>query len=150
MLTIDIYHQQFTEPFKKLQQQLTDLHPALDAIGYTLENIVRGRFETQSDPLGHPWAAHQQSTRKNYPKDGNNRILDRYGDMLGSLNYQINPASKTAQVGFGVDYAAYHEWGADNNNMDRRGMLTVNPDTGELAPSDVNLVMDILHKHLFE
>lgn len=150
MLTIDIYHQQFAEPFKKLQRQLKDLHPVLDEIGYTLENKVRGRFETQSDPLGHPWAPWKESTAKSYPKDGNRRVLDRYGDMLGSLSYQINPASNTIQVGFGVNYAAYHEFGAENNNMERRGMLTANPDTGELAPSDVNLVMDILHKHLFE
>lgn len=150
MLTIDIYHQQFAEPFKKLQQQLNNLHPVLDEIGYSLENIVRGRFETQSDPLGHPWAAHKPSTAKSYPKDGNRRVLDRYGDMLGSLNYQINPASNTIQLGFGVDYAAYHEWGADNKNMQRRGMLTANPDTGELAPSDVDLVMGILNRHLFE
>lgn len=147
MLTIDVYSQQFSEPFAALQAKLGDLSPVLDEIGYTLENVVQGRFETQSDPSGHPWAPWKPSTVKSYPKDGNRRVLDRYGDMLGSLSYQADAATSIVMVGFGAEYAAYQEWGT--KAMQRRGLLTDNPDTGELSETDTELVMDILHRHLF-
>ena len=147
MLTIDVYHQQFTEAFAALRARAHNIAPALHEIGYTLENAARSRFESQSDPLGHPWAPWQPSTASTYPKDGKRRVLERYGDMLGSLNYQVDASSSSVRVGFGVEYATYHEWGT--KHMERRGMLTVNPDTGELAPDDVAMVINILRRHLF-
>ena len=95
----------------------------------------------------HPWAPWKPSTAKSYPKDGNRRVLDRYGDMLGSLSYQADAATSSVMVGFGAEYAAYQEWGT--KAMQRRGLLTDNPDTGELSETDTELVMDILHRHLF-
>ena len=149
MLTIDVSHPPVTEAFAALQAKLDDLPRMLDEIGYTLENVVQARFDTQSDPLGRPWAPWKPSTVKGYPKDGNRRVLDRYGEngMLGSLNYQADASNSSVRVGFGVKYAACHEWGT--KHMERRRMLTANPDTGELAPDDTALVMDILHRHLF-
>ena len=147
MLTIDVYHQQFTEAFAALRARAHNIAPALHEIGYTLENVARGRFESQSDPLGNPWAPWKPSTVQSYPKDGHRRVLERYGDMLGSLNYQADPSNSSVRVGFGVEYATYHEWGT--KHMDRRGMLTANPDTGELAPEDAAMVMEILQRHLF-
>ena len=147
MLTIDVYHQQFTEAFAALQARLIDPSPALHEIGYTLENVARNRFESQSDPSGHHWAPWKPSTAQSYPEDGRRRVLERYGDMLGSLNYQVDASNSSVRVGFGVEYATYHEWGT--KHMDRRGMLTANPDTGELAPEDAAMVMEILHRHLF-
>ena len=78
MLTIDIYHQQFTEAFSALRANLADLQPVLHDIGVGLEGRV------------------------------------------------------SVRVGFDKPYAVYHEWGT--KHMKRRGMLTANPDTGELAP----------------
>ena len=156
MLTIDIYHQQFTEAFSALRANLADLQPVLHDIGVGLEGRVSARFETRIDPLGHAWHPWAQSTIESYPfpgtreaarmgKPGNERLLDRYGDMLDGLSSQADASS--VRVGFDQPYAVYHEWGT--KHMERRGMLTANPDTGELAPDDTALVMDILHRHLF-
>lgn len=125
MLTIDVYHQQFTEAFAALQARAHDISPALHEIGYTLENMARGRFESQSDPLGHPWEPWKPSTVQSYPKDGHLRVLEQYGDMLGSLNYQADASNSSVRVGFGGEYATYHEWGT--KHMERRGMLAVKP-----------------------
>ncbi len=65
-------------------------------------------------------------------KPGNERLLDRYGDMLDGLSSQADASS--VRVGFDQPYAVYHEWGT--KHMERRGMLTANPDTGELVPED--------------
>ena len=101
MLTIDVYHQRFAVAFAALQVRAHDISPALHEIGYTLENVVRGRFESQSDPLGYPWALWKPSTVQSYPKDGHRRVLERYGDMLGSLNYQADASNSSVRVGFG-------------------------------------------------
>ena len=156
MLTIDIYHQQFTEAFSALRANLADLQPVLHDVGVGLEGRVSARFETRTDPLGHAWHPWAKSTIESYPfpgtreaarmgKPGNERLLDRYGDMLDGLSSQADASS--VRVGFDKPYAVHHEWGT--KRMKRRGMLTANPDTGELAPDDVAMVMDILQRHLF-
>ena len=76
MLTIDIYHQQFTEAFSALRANLADLQPVLHDIGVGLQGRVRVR------------------------------------------------------VGFDKPY----EWGT--KHMERRGMLTANPDTDDPVPED--------------
>ena len=63
-----------------------------------------------------PWA---QSTVDRYSEDGNRRLLNRYGDILTSLNHQADTTS--ARVGFGQPYAAFHEWGT--KHMPRRRLL---------------------------
>ena len=110
------------------------------AIGGMLEARISGRFETESDPTGVAWMPWAESTRASYPEDGNARILDRYGDMLSSLNWQADASS--VRVGFGQPYAVYHEWGT--KRMPRRGLLFENPDAGALAPDDEKAVLDLL------
>ena len=80
MLTIDIYHQQFTEAFSALRANLADLHPVFHAIG----GAPGGRV--------------------------------------------------SVRVGFDKPYAVHHEWGT--KHMERRGMLTANPDTDDPVPED--------------
>ena len=146
MLHIDIYHTQFSSLYAQLQGKLKDTTPVLEKIGEVLENKARARFETQTDPAGHPWAPWKPSTKENYPADGHNRILDRYGDMLDSLSYQVQPNNNSVRIGFGQPYAVYHEWGS--KHMPRRGILTTNPDTATLSDVDTQAVMDILQKFL--
>ncbi|WP_303837479.1 hypothetical protein [Acidovorax soli] len=58
-----------------------------------------------------------------YSEDGNRRLLNRYGDILTSLNHQADTTS--ARVGFGQPYAAFHEWGT--KHMPRRRLLFADP-----------------------
>jgi len=140
MLTVTASNGQVIEALSKLLGRLEDLSPAMSSIGQTLESRVSARFETESDPMGAPWAAWAPATVATYPANGNRRILDRYGDMLSSLNHQADRDS--VRIGFGASYATYHEWGTEN--MPRRGLLTADPDAGTLAPGDEQAVLDIL------
>lgn len=147
MLTVTVQSKPVDDLLSKLLEQMGNLQPAMQAIGQELNSRVSARFETRSDPLGKAWAPWAESTRENYPKDGRGLLLERYGDMLKSLNFQAD--SSSVRVGFGAVaskqgdvYAAYHEWGTVK--MPRRGLLFADPDAGTLAPDDETAVLDIL------
>ena len=146
MLTVDVDSKPVTDVLSKLLKRLDDLSPAMASIGQELEGRISGRFETESDPFGRSWAPWAPATLESYPDDGNRRILDRYGDMLASLNYQANASS--VRVGFGQPYAAYHEWGTET--MPRRGLLMADPDAGTIAPDDEAAVIEILNTFLVD
>ena len=144
MITVHVDDSAFREYLRRLQGRLGDMSEPMAAIGGMLEARISGRFETESDPTGVAWMPWAESTRASYPEDGNARILDRYGDMLSSLNWQADASS--VRVGFGQPYAVYHEWGT--KRMPRRGLLFENPDAGALAPDDEKAVLDLLMEWL--
>lgn len=144
MLTVDVNDSGFRAYLQQLDRRLGDLTPVMQSIGMALESNISGRFEARTDPGGHPWAPWAQSTLADYPKDGNRRLLDRYGDMLASLSHQAD--ARSVWVGFGKDYATYHEWGTEH--MPRRGLLFDDPDAGTLGPEDEATVLDVLQAFL--
>lgn len=126
---------------RRLLARLGNLRPAMSGIGMELENRIRNRIDTRTDPTGAAWIGWADSTIRGYPADGNKQILDRYGDMIRSLGYQADTLS--VSVGFGQPYAAYHEFGTER--MPRRGLLTADPEQGTLAPADEQAILDILY-----
>jgi phage virion morphogenesis protein len=144
MLNVTVVSAGVQDVLGSLLRRMGDLRPAMAAIGQEVESRVSARFETESDPLGSPWAPWAPATVESYPKDGNRRILDRYSDMLNSLNHQADASS--VWIGFGSPVAAYHEWGTEH--MPRRGLLMADPDSGTLAPADEAAVLDILRTFL--
>lgn len=156
MLTITVEESAFRAYLQALQERLGNLAPALDEIGDLLEERIRQRFETRTDPSGAPWLPWAESTRENYPTPGaktaerlkygpgHGNLLDRYGTMLRSLNHQTDAASVT--IGFASDYAVCHEFGT--RKMPRRGLVFQNPESGRLAPDDEQAVIDILQDWL--
>jgi phage virion morphogenesis protein len=116
----------------------------MEAIGQEMESRIANRFETQTDPNGKSWAVWKPATRATYPNDGNGKILDRYGDMLDSLNHQVD--NDSVRIGFGVDYAVYHEFGTQK--MERRGLIFDEPEQGTLAPDDQTAILDIISAYL--
>jgi len=146
-LSVEVSSKPVTDSLARIARRLGNLQPVMDSIGQELESRVSGRFETQTDPLGHRWAPWAESTRENYPADGYGRILERYGDMVRSLTHDADRNS--VRVGFGAvagkagdAYAVYHEWGTEH--MPRRGLLMADPDAGTLSPEDEAAVLDIL------
>ncbi|MDR2092330.1 MAG: phage virion morphogenesis protein [Azoarcus sp.] len=123
-----------------LEARLGDMRPLYVAIGGEMESRIGERFEQQRDPFGALWKEWAPATVASYPSDGNGRILDRYSDMLNSLNWRAT--GKDVLVGFGVPYATYHEHGT--NKMPRRGLLFADPDARTLAPADNDAVIDCL------
>ena len=57
MLTVTVDSKPVTDVLNKLQKRMADLTPVMDSIGQELNSRVSARFETRSDPLGHPWEA---------------------------------------------------------------------------------------------
>jgi len=139
-LTVTVNSTPLLAVLDRMYATTSDLTQIMDAIGQEMESRVSQRFEDEADPLGLPWADWKPSTKANYPKDGNKRKLDRFGDMLAGLSHQAT--GDTAIIGFDREYAAYHEWGTEN--MERRGLLFADPDTGTLAPDDEQAVIDIV------
>ncbi|MFA7269881.1 MAG: phage virion morphogenesis protein [Sterolibacterium sp.] len=149
MITVEINSRSVMDALQQLLRQGQDMRPVMDAIGQRMEERVSSRFETKTDPNGHAWSPFKPSTAKSYPKQGNGTLLDRYGDMLGSLNHHADANSVT--VGFGAvgkdgyPYPAVHEFGAPKANIPRRGMLMADPVAGTLGKEDEASIMGLIH-----
>lgn len=140
-IIIEIDSRSVMDALNDLMRRGQDMRPVMDAIGQRMEKRVSGRFESKTDPSGHPWAPWKPSTVKSYPKGGNRTLLDRSGDMLGSLNHHADKTSVT--VGYGAvsgsgpdaySYPGAHEFGTEN--MARRGTLLSDPESGTLGAED--------------
>ncbi len=131
-LTVNVDSATLRVVLDRLYQTTTDMSPIMSAVGMEMKSRISGRFESQTDPLGGKWLPWKESTVQSYPKGGNKRLLDCFGDMLGSLNHSFDDRSAT--VGFGDPKAAYHEWGTEH--MERRGMIFADPEVGTLSPDD--------------
>lgn len=140
MLEIKLDDSAFRADLAALYRRLGDLTPVMQSIGMEMESRISGRFETRTDPSGKSWAPWAESTLESYPEDGNRQLLDRYGDMLLSLNHKADATS--VRIGFGKPYAAFHEWGT--KHMPRRGLVFADPDAGTLAKGDEDAVLDII------
>lgn len=153
MVEIEVQSQSVLDALNRLLRAGQNMHPVMDAVGMSLESRISSRFETMTDPNGVAWAPWKPSTIKSYPKDGNKRKLDRYGDMLDKLTHLAQDDS--VEVGFGasaawrgkpVSPALFHEFGT--SRMERRGLLTANPETGALGTEDEKTVLDAINAHL--
>lgn len=138
-LTVTVDSQPLKIVLDRLYAVTNDMSPIMSAFGMEMESRISGRFESETDPLGVKWLPWKPATEKRYPKGGNRRLLDCFGDMLGSLNHSFDEHSAT--IGFGDPKAAYHEWGT--KHMDRRGLLFADPDAGTIAPDDEASLLDI-------
>ncbi|WP_153108942.1 phage virion morphogenesis protein [Propionivibrio limicola] len=139
-LTVTVKSDSLSSVLAKLYAKTNDLSPVMSALGMEMENRVKERFESQTDPLGVPWSPWKPSTEKTYPKDGNRRLLDRFGDMLEHISHEHDASSAT--VGFKEGYATFHEFGT--KKMARRGMLFADPESGTLAPDDERALTDVI------
>lgn len=161
MIDIQLDDRQVRAALQRLQQRLSDMTPVMRAIATALEAGVEKRFETATDPAGRPWKPLAPSTlsawldrgRGNRKKDGSlskkgrERLASRKplydnGDLLGSLTSAANRTE--ARVGFGVPYAAFHEFGT--SRMPRRGMLMGDPQARTLGEADRQAVLDTLRE----
>lgn len=142
MISVQIDDSPFRDQVRLLSYRMRDLTPVLEGVGAALESNVRNRFESRTDPDGMPWAPWAQSTRETYPEGGNRRLLDRLGDMLNGVSYQLE-GDASVRVGFDKEYATYHEWGTEH--MPRRGLLMSDPDQGTLSEDDTATVLAVLN-----
>lgn len=140
MIEVQVNQAAFDKSLAELQRRMGNLRPVMESIGAELESRIANRFETRRDPLGRLWAQWSQSYAEQYPEDGRGKVLERTGDMLHSLNWRADRSS--VRVGFGVPYAAYHEFGT--RRMPRRGLLFADPENGELSGADERAINELL------
>ena len=148
-----IGNQSVLQRLEQLSRRMNDLRPAMTAIGAKLKSRISWRFETGTDPDGHPWTEWKpvrdgKMSRAEYIAQDkgreNSTILDRLGDMFGGLGFQADKNGVT--VGFDKPYAAYHEFGT--TKMPRRGLLFADPKTRMLSSDDERTVLEILDRFL--
>lgn len=147
MITITFNDTLVQARLRELAGRMSNLSPAMDAIGQRLEARISNRFETRRDPLGNAWASWKQSTAKAYPKDGNRKILDRYADLL-KTTHTVGDSGASVRVGLGASYGYFHEYGT--KKMARRGILFADPTQRTLAPADQADVLDIISRFLIK
>lgn len=140
----------FQSDLQQLQRRLGNLRPVLQDIGAVLENKIRDRRETLSDPNGQRWAAWAASTVATYPEGGRGKLLDRTGAMWDRTGPQWQVQGMASdlvlRVGFDKAYATYHEFGT--RHMPRRGLLFADPQNGTLGEQDVQAIEDVLQDWL--
>lgn len=135
---------ELADALAELQRRMTNLRPVMRSIGTELESRIASRFETRTDPAGIEWLEWSPAYRASYPEDGRGQLLQRYGDLVNSLNYKAD--AESVRVGFGRIYGTYHEFGT--KHMPRRGLLFANPKSGELGEGDEKAINDLLQDWL--
>ena len=121
MIRIELDDREVRQALDKLSRRVSDMTPAMRAIGQELETRLAERFEKQRDPAGRPWAPLKPVTER--AKRGRGSILYHTGELLDSRTHRAGPLE--VEVGFGKPYAAYHEFGT--KKMPRRGLLMADP-----------------------
>ena len=124
--------------------RISDTRPLLEDIGQLMETRISNRFETKTDPSGRAWAPWAESTKASYPSDAHGSLLDRYGDLLGGRSHAV--IGDAVEIGFDRKYAAYHEFGT--KHMPRRGLLSEDPERGELGREDLESILDLVSDYL--
>lgn len=116
-----------------------ELEPIFREIGeYLLENTQR-RFKDQQAPDGKPWAPLSPDTIK-YKKRPD-RILTESSILADTLRYQVS--NNSMQLGTHLEYAATHQFGRDEANIEARPFLGI-------APFERNAIIDMIGDHLIE
>ena len=140
----------FADDLQQLQKRLGNLRPVLQDMGAVLENKIRDRRETLTDPNGQRWAEWSEFTRLTYPQDGRGKLLDRTGAMWDRTGpqWQVQGMMGDAllRVGFDKAYQTYHEFGTAT--MPRRGALFADPEKGTLGAEDEQAIVDLLESWL--
>lgn len=106
-IRVDVHDLDIGALLQSMHAQLRDMTPVNRAIGGVLERNVNLGFDTKTDPGGRAWAAWAQSARAARLREGRGNLLEYTGRMRDSLTHLAD--ARGVEVGFGVNYARYHE-----------------------------------------
>ena len=150
-LTIELQDAELLRRLADAQRQLADPSELLDAIGALLEGNTAMRLDDfKADPAGNPWAPIKPATeralrRKNSGSIPGSLLIRAAQGMRAGLTHNL-VGDDAVEIGFDKPYAIYHEFGT--RRMPRRGLLTANPETGELGAEDREDVLDLVNRFL--
>ena len=77
MSYVDVQNARVVSALSSIASRLGDLSPAMRSIAATMEERVRRRFASETDPEGKRWTPHAPATLKSYPKQGNRPVDHR-------------------------------------------------------------------------
>jgi phage virion morphogenesis protein len=104
-----------------------DRRRLLDTIGVEVESQVRARIEQEkAGPDGTPWP--KWSARYAKTRHGGHSLLEGEGDLLGSINAYIYLDGSAVEIGSNLIYAATHQYGDAERNIDPRPYLGLSAD----------------------
>lgn len=157
---------------ERLQRRVTNLAPAMTAIGLFYERSVVENFQAEASPDGTPWQRLSATTlqlglarHKGFGKRGGltkrgtgylqgKRILWEHGDLEGSVHSQADNSSVTIGAGGHLPYAAIHQFGGQAGRgrkvtIPARPYLALNQGDGlALAAKDQARVVEIIEGHI--
>ena len=124
-----------------------DTSPLMDRLGSYFQSSSQGRFKTQTDPDGNPWAPLSPGYIKRKKKNSN-LILTLNAYLRRGIHYQVLSAD-TVVWGSNSVYAGIHNRGGDgtgrNGTMPKRQFVGVSPDDNAEAQE---IVQDWYHRRL--
>lgn len=106
----------------RLASQAQNVSGGLMNIGEALNRTHRQRFEAEQAPDGSHWAPLSGWTLANKRGPG---ILRESGELLGSMNYQVN--GNVLEHGFNKVYAAAQQFGSTHTIKAREGGVLAIP-----------------------
>jgi phage virion morphogenesis protein len=145
-ISVEVHDQAVTDMLRRLTSAGRDASEAMGAIGAALlSNVGQRSVQGQMDPDRRPWAPLAPSTIKSRRRGRDGvHILRDTGVMMGSLN--AHSGRDFVTVGFGVEYAAYHEFGT--RKIPRRGLLLSDPEAGVFSAEDRASITGIIRTFL--
>lgn len=169
-ITIEVNDRDLTGALQRLQQHSGNLAPAFKAIGEDMQERVKRRFSSATDPAGARWLPNARATIEAYVnarggvgKSGkinakgikaaiNKRPLQgTTGDLARQIHYVANSQSLTLSAS--PVYAAIQQFGGQAGR-NRKVVIPARPfmpvqNNGALYPHEKSLVLDEI-KHFLE
>ncbi len=149
---------ELTAQLRAAVARLENPRELLGDIGALMERNTQRRFDTRRDPSGQPWQPLAASTLAKYRRQYKGRIpgslLNRSvsGNSLRS-SLASNVGDGYVDVGFSRltddrqwNVSALHEYGT--TRMPRRGLLTADPEAGELGAQDREDILELVREYL--
>lgn len=123
-----------------------DLSSPLRAIGESLMESTKHRFETTEDPDGEPWLLNSAiSTLLNDDKKGDRPLTGETGSLMDTINWQLHEGG--VEIGSPMEYAAMQQFGGTKSEFPHLwGDIPARPFLG-ISNEDEQMILDTLSDH---
>lgn len=102
MLTIEVHDQAVRTALDALQRRISNMAPALQAIGEGMVTRTKARFDTSTDPAGGTWKPKKRP-------DGRKTLVGESGDLRRQITASVAGTALTVRAS--AIYAAIHQFG---------------------------------------
>ena len=123
-----------------------NLSSPFGAIGESLMESTKHRFETTTSPEGESWSLNSGlSTLLNVDKKCDRALTGESGLLMDTMNYQLN--AEGVEIGSPMEYAAMQQFGGTKSEFPHLwGDIPARPFLG-ISADDEKMIIDTLHDH---